>query len=114
MTVETYIFDTLKTLVANRVYPDTAPANVARPYIIYQSVGGQAVNFLEASPPGIRNTRMQISVYADTRLAAAAMAHQVEDAMINGMNGFVLDAPISIYENDVNLYGTHQDFSLWY
>ena len=43
MTTESTLFDTLKSLVSSRVYPDIAPAGTTVPYITYQQIGGDAV-----------------------------------------------------------------------
>lgn len=121
MTVEADIFNALKSLVASadgkfRVYPDVAPTGVAKPYITFQQVGGTAVNLLDGAAPGKRNGRFQINCWADTRSAAATLSRQVEDALraVTSLQTTVLGAPVSVYEEDVPLYGTRQDFSLWF
>lgn len=127
MSVESAVFNVLKALVANRVYPDIAPDLTIRPYITYQQVGGKSVNFLaqgaevqSGSPPSPlypnkANTRMQINVWADTRAQASALAKQVEDALraLTALQTTVEGAPIAIYEADTKLRGSMQDFSFW-
>lgn len=112
MSVEGDIYNALKGLVSNRVYPDVAPSGAVRPYVTYQQVGGQAYNFLEATPVGKRNGRFQINCWADTRLAAATLSRQVEDAMVTTLKAFVIGAAMGVHEEDTGLYGTIQDFSL--
>jgi hypothetical protein len=116
MTVEADIFNALKGLVTNRVYPDVAPSGAAKPYITYQQVGGVPVNFLESAVVGKRNGRFQFNVWADTRLAAATLSRQVEDALVTSaaLHGFVLSAPVADYQEDLLLYGTRQDISIWF
>lgn len=117
MSLESTIFDALKTLVSNRVYPDVAPELVTRPYITYQQVGGQSVNFVDsATVPSRKNARIQINTWADTRAAAAALARQVEDTLraVSALQATVLAAPVAVYEQDTQLRGTHQDFSVWF
>lgn len=116
MTVEADLFNALKTLVSNRVYPDVAPAGVAKPYITYQMVGGSAVNFLESATVGKRNGRFQVNVWAATRAEAMSLCRSVEDAMVTNttLRAYVLGAPVSTYEQDTLLYGTRQDYSVWY
>ena len=117
MSLESNIFDALKSLVSNRVYPDTAPLGTTAPYITYQQVGGVAENFLESAPVGKRNARIQVSCWATTRLAANTLARSAEDAMVNStMKAFVFAAFIASYEDSLNppIYGTDQDFSVWY
>lgn len=129
MSVESAIFNALKALVANRVFPDIAPDLTARPYITYQQVGGKAVNFLEqgaagavmtGSPsapinPSQSNARIQINVWADTRGQASTLAKQVEDALraLTALHTTVEGAPIASYEADTKLRGSMQDFSFW-
>lgn len=115
MSLESDLFDALKGLVSNRVYSDVAPAGVARPFIVYQQAGGEAINFLEAGAPVKRNARMQVSCWATTRLAAAALARAAEDALAaSAMKAFSLGALTAIHEEDTGLFGTRQDFSIWH
>lgn len=115
MSLESDIFDALKALVANRVYPDVAPAGAENPFIVYQQAGGEAVNFLEAGAPAKRNARMQIACWATTRLAAATLARQAEDALTaSALKAFSIGALTAIYEEDTGLFGSRQDFSIWH
>jgi Protein of unknown function (DUF3168) len=113
--IEPQIYALLQGLVSGRVFPDVAPENTVRPYCTYQTVGGQAVNFLKQAAPGASNARVQINVWADTRGTASALARQIEDLMraAPGMQVTVEGAPVSIYETDTRLRGTMQDFSCW-
>lgn len=115
MTAEAIIFATLRVLVADRVYPDVAPDGVVRPYVTYQAVGGAALNFMDAAVPSKRNGRFQVNVWADTRMQAATLARQVEDALrvAPGLQTTVIGAPVADYEEDTRLFGTMQDFSFW-
>ena len=117
MSVESAIFDALRGFVNDRVYPDVAPKEVfALPRITYQQVGGQGVNFLDPSIPSKKNGRFQINVWAATRLQAAALARDAEDAlrMVPTLQATVLGAAVAVYEADTELYGTRQDFSCWF
>lgn len=116
MSVESLIFDALKDLVSDRVFPDTAPAKTARPYITYQQVGGAGVNFVDAAAPGLKNARFQINVWGDTRVQVAALAIEVEDTLraLAALQPTVEGAPIASYEADTNLRGSMQDFSFWF
>lgn len=117
MTVEADLFNVLSGLVpATRVYPDVAPQSVAKPYITYQQVGGQSVNTLESAVVGKRNARFQVNCWDVSRLNVATLARQVEDAIASStvVRGYVLGAMTAIFEQDLLLYGTRQDFSVWY
>jgi hypothetical protein len=116
MSVESEVFNALKGLVSNRVFPDVAPDLTPRPYITYQQVGGEAVNFLDHTlAPSKTNSRIQVNVWADTRAQAAALAKQVEDALraTVALQTTVIGEAIAIYEDDTKLRGTIQDFSFW-
>jgi hypothetical protein len=115
MSAESIIFDTLRGLVGDRVFPDVGPEGVARPYITFQQVGGASINFIDAAIPSKRNGRFQLNVWADTRLQAATLARQVEDALrgVTALQTTVLGSPVADYEEDTKLYGAMQDFSLW-
>lgn len=116
MSLEPQIFDALAQLVAGEVYPDIGPDNIKPPYITYQQVGGDAVNYTEAALPGKRNARIQVNVWAATRQAASDLAAQVEDALrlTEPLQTTVLGACVSSYEPGTKLRGARQDFSVWY
>jgi len=115
MTVEADI-KTLLGSLCPRVYPDVAPAGVSRPFVTYQQVGGQAITFIGREVPSAQNGRFQVSVWADTRAAAAALALQIENAFIlaTAFQALPLSAPVAVYEKEgeLALYGTRQDFSV--
>jgi hypothetical protein len=115
MTVESDIIAALSSLVTARVYPDAAPPTPTRPYIVYQQVGGEAPTFLERAVPSKKNGRFQVNVWATTRIQAAALAVQAETAMTTAtaFQCKPLGAFISLYEEDTQLRGTTQDFSVW-
>lgn len=116
MSLESSIFDALKSLVSNRVHPDVAPEQTVRPYITYQQVGGQSVNFLDTTLPSKKNARIQINVWGDTRLQVGTLSRQVEDALRGtaALQTSVLGAAVSLYEPETKLRGTRQDFSVWF
>lgn len=116
MSVETIIFEALRGLVNDRVYPDVAPEQATRPYITYQQVGGEAVNFVDTAVPSMKNGRWQINVWADSRVEAAPLARLVEDTLrgITALQPTVLGAAIARFDEETKLRGTMQDFSFWF
>jgi len=117
--IETIVFGALKGLVNNgdgtfRCYPDVGPANVVRPYITYQQVSGQSPNILN-DVIAQQNARVQINVWADNRLDASSLMQSVAAILTNATyQGVSLGAPVSTFELDTRLYGSRQDFSIWY
>lgn len=118
MSVETIIFTALKDLVNRRVYRDIAPQTITTlPRITFTQVGGEAVNFLDGGKPSKKNARIQINCWGEQRDAVMALARQVEDIMraLTSVNVSVVGAASAIYEpDDPKLYGSMQDFSIWY
>lgn len=115
MSLESDLYDVLGPLVGGRAYPDFGKLGVATPYITYDQAGGRAINFLEAGVIGKRNARVQINCWASTRLAANELARAVEDAlMTSNLKAYVLGAFSVTSNSDLGLYGTRQDFSVWY
>lgn len=115
MTVEADIYNALKTLVSNRVFPDVAPTSTTKPYITYSQVGGEAWGYLERVVPDKQHGRFQVNVWAETRASASALMLQVENALVTAtaFQCSAVSAPVSDYDYDMLVYGAKQDFSIW-
>jgi len=115
MTVEADLFTTLKGLVGNRMYPDVAPAGAVTPYIVYQQISGQSIQFLERALPSKKNGRFQIAVWSATRAEAASIGLAIENAMqlATVFQVEVIGAPTADYDEDTQLRGSRQDFGIW-
>jgi hypothetical protein len=117
--IDDLIFAVLRSLAPNadgsaRVFPDIAPKGTPRPYITYQSVGGQPVVTLDGADE-TRNCRMQVNVWADQRGNARATMESVISTLCGDpVDAVPLGDPESIYEEDTKLYGSRLDFSIWY
>jgi hypothetical protein len=109
---EQQLYNALRVLVNNRVYPDTAPANTPMPYILYSQVGGQSVNFLTSDTTDKKNARIKVTIWGTTRLQVNNLARQVENTLVP-LDVTVEGAFIARYESELNIYGTQQDFSMW-
>jgi len=114
VSLETDLY-TLLSGLCPRVFPDVAPGDTARPYLTWQQVGGMLISPLGNEVPGKRNANIQINVWANTRIEAVELALQIEAAMIQAtaFQARPNMAHIASYEDDLNLYGTVQDFSVW-
>lgn len=124
MTVEADLFNTLKPLVGAdvisgvsraRVFPDIAPADAGKPFIVYQQIGGRSVSFLERGLPSKKHGRFQVCVWSATRAEAAAIGLQIENTMLT-TTAFQVEAigsPAADYDVDTTLRGSRQDFGIW-
>ena len=115
MSMESSLYDLLKGLVGNRVYPDIAPVGAVEPYITWQGVGGQSIRFLDNTAGDRRNTRLQINVWATTRSGANSLIRQIEDVLC-AATVFVatpLGEPVNDYDIETKTYGAMQDFSVF-
>lgn len=115
MTVEADIFDAIKSTVAGRAYADIAKPGVGRPYAVYQQVGGVSVTYLERALASKKNGRFQVAVWATTRMEAAAIGLAIESALVEAttMQATPIGAAHADYDEDTELYGSRQDFSIW-
>ncbi|ANN71547.1 DUF3168 domain-containing protein [Bordetella bronchialis] len=105
----------LAPLVAGRVYPDVSPDVPTYPLIIYQQVGGSAGWYVEKALPDQENSRVQVYVWDKTRGNAALIARQVEAAICaSQFPAQPYGAFVALYEEDLKLYGTRQDFGIWH
>lgn len=115
MTVESDIYTLTKSLVGNRVFPDVAPLGTATPYLTYQQVGGEAVTFYGREVPSKKHGRFQINIWGKTRGEVAALSILLETAFITAtaFTAEALGAPAAELDEEIPLYGTRQDFSIW-
>lgn len=115
MSIEAQLTALLGPLVNGRCYPDTAPEVATFPLIIYQQVGGVAAEYLDQTPTDKDNARMQVVVWSRTRLEASAIARAARLAILgSNLIAKTLGAPISLHQEQLNIYGTRTDFSLWF
>lgn len=115
MSLEATLYSLLGPLVGGRCYPDTIPDKPTFPLIVYQQVGGQAVEYVEQAMADQDNARVQVWIWAKTRIEASSIAHQARAAIIgSAVQANTLAAPVSTYDEDMKLYGARTDFSVWY
>lgn len=114
MSMEADLVTTLSA-VCSQVYPDVAPAGVTAPYITWQGIGGESARFIDNSAADKRNTIVQISVWATTRLEALSLIRSVEDALCAAAAYIATPQgeSRSTWEPDTKLYGSIQRFSVW-
>lgn len=110
--IEQDIFNALKSLVSNRVYPLVMPQSPTYPAIVYNRIANTAQNTLEGGS-SLDQVRMQIDVYATTYSAAKTLSDQVRSAMEAAAFKGTLQTDQDFFEPDVNLYRVSLDFYVW-
>lgn len=115
MSYEAALSGLIGPLLNGAFYPDVPPDTPAYPCGVYQQVGGQALWFSEGAMPGHKHARVQIIVWADTRLQANQLMRRIEGAICGGMRtSEPFGAMIGGYEDAIKKYSARQDFGLWY
>lgn len=115
MSLETSLFAVLSPLVDGNVFPDITPEPPTFPCIIYQQVGGKAFDYVDKTLPENDNARVQMLVWAKTRLEASTLMRQVRVALLgSALNVRTVAAAISQYHEYLALYGARQDFDIDY
>lgn len=114
MSLEATLNGLLGPLVGGRCYPDVIPDNPTFPLIVYQQVGGVAVDFMDQTAADKENARVQVWVWSKTRTEASSIARQARAAILGGtLEAKTLAAPVSTFEEPMKLYGARTDFSIW-
>lgn len=107
---------TLLQSICPRIFPDVAPAGTAVPYVVWQSLGGEALRYGDGTAPDKRNTYLQVAVWSATRAEALALIRQIEDALC-ASSAFAAIKPESeansTWEQATQRYGSIQRFDLW-
>lgn len=113
--MEALIKAALNDLVDGRVYPDVTPDNPPLPLIVYQQVGGIDYVYVDKESPNHENARVQVYVWADSRMEARRIARQARNNIMKKiLKSEPVGAPTSLHHPELNRYGTRQDFSIWY
>ncbi len=74
-----------------RLFPfGEAPPNVAKPYAVWQVIGGSPINVIDG-PPNADRTRIQVDIYGETGESVAAVAAAIRSviarrAYVTGFN----------------------------
>ena len=106
---------TLLLTACPRVYPDVAPSGTAKPWVTWQSLGGESLGFLDNTAADKRHTLMQINAWATTRMQALQIARDIETLM-RASTAFIATPSgeaVSMYESDTALYGCVQHFDIY-
>jgi len=116
--MEAALFNLLKTLADGRCYPDATPDDPQFPCIVYQTVGGQAYDYLERRLPDCEHYRVQVACWARMRAEASSLALHVRQRIIEQGADFAaaetMGQAIGTYDDALKLYGSRQDFGIWF
>lgn len=91
-----------------RIYPfGQAPQEVAKPYVVYQWIGGQAFNMMNCRPDADRAS-LQVDVYGlttqSTTTVAKAIRNAIElDSYITGYRGDMRDEETKLYRTSFDV-----------
>lgn len=115
MNIETQIYAALQALVGGRCFPDVAPEGTARPYITFLDVGGQPISFIDDALPNREFARVQVNVWADTRIQASDLGRTVENTLraLVSLQPDVLTGRAATFDETTQYRGTMQDFSFF-
>jgi hypothetical protein len=100
---------------AEKVFPNTVPADIAPPYAVYAVVGSAPENTL-AQGVSIDNDRYQVDVYAKTKAEVLTLARAVRAAMLSiaWPVSVIFLSRTDVYEADVKLHRALCEFSVWF
>lgn len=87
--------------VNTRLYEDVAPHKTPTPYIVWQTISGQANNHLDC-PSSLDDTQYQLMVYASDAKTAYELRDLCRKALEN--RSWINNPSINQYETDTKLY----------
>lgn len=101
--------------ICPRTFPDIAPTDTPRPYVIWHQIGGQAINFIDNTLPSKENAEIQIGVWSDSRAEAKAKIKEIEAALTasTGFQARAIAASASDADPDTGRRCARQDWSIW-
>jgi hypothetical protein len=115
MTPEEHVHGALSHLAGGRIFPDLAEVDTPTPYITYQVVGGEPLNFLTGDRPDKQRVRIQVNVWATRRIEASETGMLVEDALrsVTALQVEVATGRVATYDEPTDRRGVMQDFMLF-
>ena len=110
------IYNTLKTLVNDRVYPAPRPIAATKdtPYITYQKIGNVDIINTMDGYIGVEQVRIQLNVYHAEQLEAEKLAHEVKKLLCSQqLCACEFTSATSGFDPDTQLYAEINDFYIW-
>jgi hypothetical protein len=112
--IEQQIFDTLKALVSNRVYPLIMPQNPTLPAIVYTIISTNAQNTLCNPPSTLDHVLVQVDAYAETYLASKQLGEQARTALEQSPLKATLQTTQEFWEDTPGIYRSSLDLYCWH
>ena len=88
--------------VESKAFEDVAPHGTAPPYIVWQTISGQANNHLD-EPANFDDTQYQVMVYATDAKSAYAIRNAVRTVL--EQKSWISNPSINQYDSKAKLYG---------
>lgn len=114
MTLKAALVQVLKSQCA-AVYPNEAPANPPAQYVVWLTIGGRSMDYVDGSAPAQRNALVQVEAWASTRLAADALIANIDTALRAAADLTVAPQgePFDDHDTTTRRYGAIQRFSIY-
>lgn len=97
-------------------YGTVAPANAAKPYVIWQRIGGDPPEYLDNEDPQVDQALVQVEIYADEILEPKQLMHVLASALRQHPeltvrpNGGMRDD----FDHDMQLFSAARDFTVFF
>lgn len=111
MSIESDVQAALGT-VCPRVVQTVALTPPARPYLVWQFLGGRTLRYLDATAADKRNVLVQVAAWADKSADAIVLVRQAEEVLCAALVCEPQGEALSTYEEDTKLFGAIQRFSI--
>ncbi len=111
----------LTALVLARIYPKVIPQDCLLPAVEFQKIS-ETPEHAMGSDPSIRQSRIQVSAFAETYSEVKAVSAQIKAALSRysgTSSGTVIqdiffEGDYDLYEPDTGIYHAPSDFIVWY
>ena len=116
MSLQSDFFTLAGPIFTGRVYPNVAPDLVEKPYLTYSRISGLEETTLDTNGGvnNLRNTRLQLDVWAATYGEAQAKAEALRTALKTWAVPNVFQSDQDMYEADTKLHRVMLDISTWH
>ena len=111
--IQQEIFTALSGVAGGRVFPNIAPNDVQKPYVVYARVSSAPDNTLADGAP-VENTRLQVDCFDTSYAAAVTLAMAVKTAMKSSPIAHLLLLEQDQFEPEALLHRVILDFSIWH